>query len=138
MQERSTLSEISEKRAKNGELSTSQRQLIIDMASRGVKHREIADMAKCSRSAVLRTVRRWKQNKTTTSLQRSGRPNIASPQVEKAIIQTVRENPKLTYREIAELATPYTTTQKPPSRTFLFYTLRKEGLHNPSTRPKAQ
>jgi len=110
MQERSILSEISGNRAVKGELSISQRQLIIEMASRGVKHQDIADMAKCSRSSITRTLQRWNQYKTTTSLQRSGRPTIASPQAKRAIIRTVQKNPKVQYTELAQLTAPHVTT----------------------------
>ena len=127
MPERSILSEISGNRVKNGELSIGQRQIIIDMALRGAKRQYIADLAGCSRSAVTRTLQRWNQH-STTSLQRSGRPKIASPHAERILYRSVQKNLKATYKELAQSAAAYMTTQRTPSRTFLYYLLKRRGL----------
>jgi len=90
---------ISGNQGRNDELSTEQRSAILTLHAAGKLSTEIADVMRCLRQTVTRTVRRFNEHNNTVSRPRSGHLEVLLDRGKNHILQIVRRNPKITYRD---------------------------------------
>ncbi|CDR00643.1 unnamed protein product, partial [Oncorhynchus mykiss] len=114
--------------AKTKELSKDTRNTIVDLHQAGKTESAIGMQLGLKKSTVGAIIRKWKTNKTTDNLPRSGAPRKISPRGVKIITRTVSKNPSEVI--VNDLQRAGTKVTKPT----ISNTLRRQGLKSCSAR----
>jgi transposase len=131
--QRSFGTEISGNRGRSCELSPLARAGIIAKHEAGCTHKEIAQEFSCAKRTVIRTINRWKNHNTVTSLPRSGRPEVLNRAQKRAVVRFTRRLPKVEYIDLQK-----ETETKHVSRATLYRLLKKHSItkYRAKRRPK--
>lgn len=128
----SVLSEISANRRGRSNLSSRQRDLIVEKRCDGFTIKETCAIVNCSRTTIQETMRRWRKHHTTQDLPRSGRPKITHIREDRALYRNIRKDPEIKYRDLAKAAAldqESPLRQTPPSKATMYRRLKLKGLH---------
>lgn len=112
----------------NVELTPSKRGRILQQVHDGVPYRQIAETQDCALGTVALTIKRDRIHHTRNSLERTGRPHKLTERDERAVVRTLRKNPRLRLGDVAK--------QFNCSRNLIRKTAHKNGLHRRVARRK--
>lgn len=87
--------------SKNKQISMDTKKIIINLKNDGKSLSEIAEIVKRPRSSVQYVIQQFKKTKTIANKPRSGRPRKIDHRLEKRIVRSVNENPKISACVIA-------------------------------------
>ena len=79
------------------------RRLIVDLRKYGHSIRKIAENVKKPHSSVQYVLERYNATKSLESGRRSGRPNILQSNHKRAVLRSVREDPKISAPKLAAM-----------------------------------
>lgn len=98
------------------QMTPSRRAKITALRSQGLSFSKIASMIPCALSTAIWSEKKWREQQSHYRKDGSGGPKLFSDREERRIIRHIRNNPKLTYKElISELQLP-STCQRTISR----------------------
>ena len=111
-------------RAKNAQLTPSQRGQIIGALQHGASFVGAATAVKCNEKTARDTLKRFTTQPTNVTKKRPGRPLTYDDRFERKLLRFVRPNPKATYAQIKSALDTYL------SHDVLYRILKKHGLTN--------
>ncbi|KAK3531071.1 hypothetical protein QTP70_009448 [Hemibagrus guttatus] len=117
--------------AKTKELSKDTRNKIVDLHQAGKTESAIGKQLGVKKSTVGAIIRKWKTNKITDNLPRSGAPRKISPRGVKMITRTVSKNPRSTR---GDLVNDLQRAGTKVTKATISNTLRRQGLKSCSAR----
>ncbi|KAI1508843.1 Membrane-bound metallopeptidase [Pyrenophora tritici-repentis] len=123
--------ELSQNARRGPNMSNETRNYILGMLDGGCTVKEAAATCGRSESAIRRLRQKFNTTGTTHDKPRSGRPHVLSKHTKKLLYRAARKNPKLEYKDLAEVATIVGadgTTSTTPSKSTLYRTLKRTGL----------
>lgn len=101
---RAPLTEISANRAPGAQLSHDARAIAIHDLEDGVKQSVVATRAGCHQGTISKLWQNYKSTGLVDVIPRSGRPSVLTRADERAVIRLVRKWPKMTYKELNDVA----------------------------------
>jgi transposase len=117
-----------ESRPKRSEISTDERNIIIEKLLAGCSTKSVAEEHTRSQRAVQKIYEKYCTTNSVANLPRSGRSTVLSDRQKKLLLRTVRKNPRITYSELAEAAVTTSldsTTSARPSQATIRRVLKK-------------
>ncbi len=117
--------------AKTKELSKDTRNKIVDLHQAGKTESAIGKQLGVKKSTVGAIIRKWKTDKTTDNLPRSGAPRKISPRGVKMVTRTVSKNPRTTR---GDLVNDLQRAETKVTKATISNTLRRQGLKSCSAR----
>lgn len=116
-------------------LSSEKHSLIIHLHDHQQKSvREIAEETKCSKSTVHYTIKRWKEIGSTNEREGRGRPQMATPRVQRSLVRLSLKDRHLTSPQLSTQLEESTGVKLQPST--VRQTLRRNGLRGCKARRK--
>jgi transposase len=93
-----------ESRPKRSEISTDERNIIIEKLLAGCSTKSVAEEHTRSQRAVQKKYKKYCTTASVVNIPRSGSPSVPSDRQKKLLLRVVRKNPRITYSELAEVA----------------------------------
>jgi transposase len=123
--------ELNQNTRRGPNLAIEERDIIIERLASGVTLKECAALYGRTERCIRDLKKKYYQTGTTQDKPRSGRPQILSLRTKKLIIRKARAASKIEYSELAQVGVVVDadgTPSKPPSRSTLYRSLKKQGL----------